>query len=81
MVGGDKGDESRGKESQQGPLTVWETAAPAASDLEEASVRRRAEDPGYVILLLLFEPFHPEMTQLPSGAECRQEDSVGPMPL
>lgn len=53
------------------------TERPTASDLEEASVRRQAVDPGCVILLFLREPFRPEMTQLPSGAECHQEDSEG----
>lgn len=34
-----------------------ETVGLAASDLEEASVRRRTEDSGYLILLFLIEPF------------------------
>lgn len=50
------------------------TERQTASDLEEASVQRQAVDPGCAILR---EPFHPEMTQLPSGAECHQEDSEG----
>lgn len=74
------GDERRrnwGESAGSADCAGTGTEGPAASDLEEASVRRHAEDPGCVILLFLREPFRPEMTQLPSGAECHQEDSEG----